>query len=73
VIGIDMIIATLPLAGLLVWQILQSAGWVGAADILLAKNILWWFGHPVVYLLLFPALAPTTSCPARRRQLVAGT
>jgi cytochrome c oxidase subunit 1 len=57
VIGIDMIIATLPLAGLLVWQILQSAGWVGSADILLAKNILWWFGHPVVYLLLFPAVA----------------
>ncbi len=57
VIGIDMIIATLPLAGLLVWQILESAGWVGSADILLAKNILWWFGHPVVYLLLFPAVA----------------
>jgi len=57
VIGIDMIIATLPLAGLLVWQMLQSAGWVGTADVLLAKNILWWFGHPVVYLLLFPAVA----------------
>lgn len=57
VIGIDMIIATLPLAGLLVWQIFQSAGWVGEADSLLAKNILWWFGHPVVYLLLFPAVA----------------
>ena len=57
VIGIDMIIATLPLAGLLVWQILQSAGWVGQTDALLAKNILWWFGHPVVYLLLFPAVA----------------
>ena len=23
----------------------------------MAKNILWWFGHPVVYLLLFPAVA----------------
>jgi cytochrome c oxidase subunit 1 len=57
VIGIDMIIATLPLAGLLVWQILQAAGWVGTTDVLLAKNILWWFGHPVVYLLLFPAVA----------------
>ena len=57
VIGVDMIIATLPLAGLLVWQILQSFGWVGTADVLLAKNILWWFGHPVVYLLLFPAVA----------------
>ena len=26
-------------------------------DPLLAKNVLWWFGHPVVYLLLFPAVA----------------
>ncbi len=57
VIGLDMIIATLPLAGLLVWQILQSMGIVGSANALLAKNILWWFGHPVVYLLLFPAVA----------------
>ena len=57
VIGLDMIIATLPLAGLLVWQILQSLHWVGETNVLLAKNILWWFGHPVVYLLLFPAVA----------------
>ena len=57
VIGLDMIIATLPLAGLLIWQILQSMGIVGSANALLAKNILWWFGHPVVYLLLFPAVA----------------
>jgi cytochrome c oxidase subunit I len=26
-------------------------------DPLLAKNVLWWFGHPVVYLLLFPAVS----------------
>jgi heme/copper-type cytochrome/quinol oxidase subunit 1 len=57
VIGLDMIIATLPLAGLLIWQILQSMHVVGQANVLLAKNILWWFGHPVVYLLLFPAVA----------------
>ncbi len=57
VIGLDMIVATLPLAGLLIWQILESLGWVGSANDLLAKNILWWFGHPVVYLLLFPAVA----------------
>ena len=57
VIGLDMIIATLPLAGLLVWQILQSMQIVGETNALLAKNILWWFGHPVVYLLLFPAVA----------------
>ena len=74
VIGIDMIIATLPLAGLLVWQILQSAGWVGETDALLAKNILWWFGHPVVYLLLFPAVAAYYSLIPRYagRDLVAG-
>ena len=57
VIGLDMIIATLPLAGLLIWQILQSMDVVGPTNVLLAKNILWWFGHPVVYLLLFPAVA----------------
>jgi cytochrome c oxidase subunit 1 len=74
VIGIDMIIATLPLAGLLVWQIFQSAGWVGDADPLFAKNILWWFGHPVVYLLLFPAVAAYYYLIPRYagRQLVAG-
>jgi cytochrome c oxidase subunit I len=74
VIGIDMIIATLPLAGLLVWQILQSAGWVGETNALLAKNILWWFGHPVVYLLLFPAVAAYYFLIPRYsgRELVAG-
>ena len=74
VIGFDMIVATLPLAGLLVWQILQSAGWVGEADPLLAKNILWWFGHPVVYLLLFPAVAAYYLLIPRYagRELVAG-
>jgi cytochrome c oxidase subunit 1 len=74
VIGIDMIIATLPLAGLLVWQILQSMDVVGGADSLFAKNILWWFGHPVVYLLLFPAVAAYYFLIPRYagRQLVAG-
>ena len=74
VIGLDMIIATLPLAGLLVWQILQAPGWVGETDVLLAKNILWWFGHPVVYLLLFPAVAVYYWLIPRYagRQLVAG-
>ena len=28
-----------------------------SVDPLLAKTMLWWFGHPVVYLLLFPAVA----------------
>ena len=74
VIGLDMIVATLPLAGLLIWQIFQSIGWVGETDPLLAKNILWWFGHPVVYLLLFPAVATYYFLIPRYagRQLVAG-
>ncbi len=57
VIGIDMIIATLPLAVLLVEMIVQSANPGVHVDPLLAKNVLWFFGHPVVYLLLFPAVA----------------
>lgn len=57
VIGLDMIVATLPLAGLLVWMIAQSFHSSLGVDPLFAKNILWWFGHPVVYLLLFPAVA----------------
>ncbi|MGZ4333121.1 MAG: cbb3-type cytochrome c oxidase subunit I [Gaiellaceae bacterium] len=57
VIGIDMIIATLPLAVLLVEMIVQAFSPGVHVDPLLAKNVLWWFGHPVVYLLLFPAVA----------------
>lgn len=57
VIGLDMIVATLPLAGLLVVMIVQSFAPGVSVDPLLAKNVLWWFGHPVVYLLLFPAVA----------------
>jgi cytochrome c oxidase subunit 1 len=57
VIGIDMIIATLPLAVLLVAMIVEVAVPSFTIDVLGAKNILWFFGHPVVYLLLFPAAA----------------
>jgi cytochrome c oxidase subunit 1 len=56
VIAVDMIIATLPLAVLLAEMVVQSFADV-SVDPLLAKNVLWWFGHPVVYLLLFPAVA----------------
>ena len=56
VIAIDMIIATLPLAGLLIFSIFKAIDPSLAVDPLLAKNILWFFGHPVVYLLLFPAV-----------------
>jgi mono/diheme cytochrome c family protein len=57
VIGIDMIIATLPLAVLLVVMIAEVFEPGVDIDVLGAKNILWFFGHPVVYLLLFPAAA----------------
>ncbi len=57
VIGVDMIIATLPFAVLLVEMIVQTFTPSVHVDPLLAKNVLWWFGHPVVYLLLFPAVS----------------
>lgn len=57
VIAIDMVIATLPLALLLIEMIVQSFAPSVSVDPLLAKNVLWFFGHPVVYLLLFPAVS----------------
>ena len=74
VIGIDMIVATLPFAVLLVIMIVQSASPGVSVDPLLAKNILWFFGHPVVYLLLFPAVAVYYLLIPRyaKRPLVAG-
>jgi cytochrome c oxidase subunit I len=57
VIAIDMIIATVPFAALLVEMIVQAIDPSIGIDPLLAKGVLWWFGHPVVYLLLFPAVA----------------
>jgi len=74
VIGIDMIIATLPLAALLVEMIIQAFSPGVHVDPLLAKNVLWWFGHPVVYLLLFPAVAVyyTLVPKLANRPLVAG-
>ena len=73
VIAIDMIIATLPLAVLLVEMIIESFTSI-SVDPLLAKNVLWWFGHPVVYLLLFPAVAIYYLLVPRyaQRPLVAG-
>ena len=73
VIAIDMIIATLPLAVLLVEMIIESFTSI-SVDPLLAKNVLWWFGHPVVYLLLFPAVAIYYLLVPRyaKRPLVAG-
>jgi cytochrome c oxidase subunit I len=74
VIAIDMIIATLPLAVLLVEMMVQALSPGVHVDPLLAKNILWFFGHPVVYLLLFPAVAIYYTLIPRYagRELVAG-
>lgn len=74
VIGIDMIIATLPLAALLVMMVIQSLDPSVTVDDQLAKNLLWFFGHPVVYLLLFPAVSVFYLLVPRyaRKDLVAG-
>jgi cytochrome c oxidase subunit 1 len=74
VIAVDMIIATLPLALLLVEMTIQSFAPGVSVDPLLAKNVLWFFGHPVVYLLLFPAVAIYYLLIPRyaKRELVAG-
>ena len=74
VIAIDMIIATLPFAALLVEMMVQAADPSIGIDPLLAKGVLWWFGHPVVYLLLFPAVAVLYHLVPRYagRPLVAG-
>jgi cytochrome c oxidase subunit 1 len=74
VIGFDMIIATLPLAALLVEMIIQSIDPTVTIDAQLAKNLLWFFGHPVVYLLLFPAVSVYYLLVPRfaKRELVAG-
>jgi cytochrome c oxidase subunit 1 len=74
VIGIDMIIATLPLAVLLVMMIAQSLDPSITVNDQLAKNLLWFFGHPVVYLLLFPSVAVFYLLVPRfaKKELVAG-
>lgn len=55
--AVDMFLATLPFAALLVLNIVQSVNNGFSINVLLAGNMLWAFGHPVVYLLLFPAAA----------------
>jgi cytochrome c oxidase subunit 1 len=74
VIGLDMFVATLPLAVLLVEMIVQSIDPGVTIDSQLAKNMLWFFGHPVVYLLLFPAVSIFYLLVPRyaKRELVAG-
>ena len=55
--AVDMFLATLPFALLLVFQVIQSINNGFSINTLVAGNLLWAFGHPVVYLLLFPAAA----------------
>ena len=57
VIAINMLTMTLPFALLLVFMIVESIDGSFTTDPQLAKNLLWAFGHPVVYLLLFPCVA----------------
>lgn len=57
VIGINMFFMTMPFALLLVLMLVQAFDSSFATDPQLAKNLLWAFGHPVVYLLLFPVVA----------------
>lgn len=72
--AVDMFLATLPFALLLVFEIIQSTGRGFSINVLLAGNLLWAFGHPVVYLLLFPAAATYYYLIPRYagRELVAG-
>ncbi|CAB4702203.1 MAG: c-type cytochrome [Actinobacteria bacterium] len=74
VIALDMIIATLPLAVMLILLLVHTFVASVTVDPLWAKNILWWFGHPVVYLLLFPAVAVYYTLVPKKagRPLVAG-
>jgi cytochrome c oxidase subunit I len=50
------LIATLPLAyEVIVMLIPWSLGWTGTVDVVLARTLFWFFGHPLVYFWLLPA------------------
>jgi cytochrome c oxidase subunit I len=50
------LIATLPLAyEVIVLLIPWSLGWVPTVDVVLARTLFWFFGHPLVYFWLLPA------------------
>lgn len=74
VIAINMFLMTLPFALLLVLMIIQSIDGSFTTDPQFAKNLLWAFGHPVVYLLLFPVVANLYYFIPRyaKRPLIAG-
>jgi cytochrome c oxidase subunit I len=50
------LIATLPLAyEVIVLLIPWSLGWTAGVDVVLARTLFWFFGHPLVYFWLLPA------------------
>jgi len=50
------LIATLPLAyEVIVMLIPWSLGWTATVDVVLARTLFWFFGHPLVYFWLLPA------------------
>jgi len=56
--ALDMLIATLPLAALLLVMFIGSTVDPRfGLNVGLADNMFWYFGHPIVYQLLFPAIA----------------
>ncbi len=52
--ALGMLLATPVFAILLILMLFEVNGFINVFDALMAKNMLWWFGHPVVYQLLFP-------------------
>ena len=50
------LMATLPLAYEVIVQLIPwSFGWVSTVDVVLARTLFWFFGHPLVYFWLLPA------------------
>jgi cytochrome c oxidase subunit 1 len=50
------LMATLPLAYEVIVQLIPwSLGWVATIDVVLARTLFWFFGHPLVYFWLLPA------------------
>jgi heme/copper-type cytochrome/quinol oxidase subunit 1 len=78
--AVGMLIATPVFALLLIFMVLEINLDIQFVDALIAKNMLWWFGHPVVYQLLFPMagvyylLVPQyAKRPLIGQRLIAGT
>ena len=56
--ALDMLIATIPLAALLIVMFIGATADPNfGLNVGIADNMFWYFGHPIVYQLLFPAIA----------------